>query len=184
MADQPDIVGDVAQVLRLGRIASVDRAAGTCTVAIGDPDGEGGEVITDSVPWAAVRAGRTTVWSPPSDGEQCALLAPGGDIAQAIALPGIFCAAFPAPGDPDREFVRFGDRAMIAYDAGAHALDIDLPGGGTVAIAAPGGISIQGNLTVEGEIEASGDVIAGEISLQRHTHGRVQAGGSNTGEPE
>lgn len=183
MADQPDIVGDVAQVLRLGRIASVDRAAGTCTVAIGDPDGESGDVITDSIPWAAAHAGRTTVWSPPVEGEQCILFAPGGDIAQAIALPGLFCEAFPAPGDPDREFIRFGDGAIISYDAGAHALEVELPAG-TVTIVAPAGVTIQGNLTVEGEIEASGDVMAGEISLQRHTHGRVQAGGSNTGEPE
>lgn len=184
MADQPDIVGDVAQVLRLGRVVSVDREAATCTVAVGDPDGESGDVITNAIPWIAGRAGSTTIWTPPVEGEQCLVFAAGGDIAQAVALPGIFCDAFPAPGDPDREFVRFGDGAMLSYDRAAHALTVDLPAGGHVTIVAPGGVTIQGNVTVNGTIEASGDVTAGEISLQTHTHNGVEPGGGSTGEPQ
>ncbi len=51
-----------------------------------------------------------------------------------------------------------------------------------------GGMSGQGGTgaaaQIEGEIHATGDVKAGNISLQEHTHNGVQSGGSNTGGPQ
>jgi len=183
MADSdPDTVGDVAQLLRLGRVVSVDRAAATCTVSVGDPDG--GEVTTDDIPWATLRTGETIIWAPPSIGEQVILVAPGGDIAQAVALPGVYCAAFPAPDNGSREFVRFKDGAEFGYDPATGEADVSLPGGGRLVITAPGGVAIEGDVEIEGELTATGDVRAGDISLQQHTHSGVQSGGSSTGAPE
>ena len=53
-----------------------------------------------------------------------------------------------------------------------------------------GTIVIKGKIVHEGDTEqtggqvASGDVVAGGISLQGHTHGGVKSGGDSTGAPE
>lgn len=189
MTDQPDIVGDPSQILREGRVISVDRAARTCIVAIGDPDSDAGEVETAGIPWLCARAGETIVWSPPGEGEAVLLLCPGGDIAQGVAAPGLYSTAFPAPGNGTREFVRFGDGAEMGYDPESSEADVTLPSGGRLIIVSDGGVriegdvSIEGNLTVEGAIDASDDVTGSGISLVSHTHGGVQAGGSDTQAP-
>lgn len=189
MADDRDTVGDVAQIVRVGRIASVDRDAALCRVALGDPDSDDGEVETDDIPWGGFRAGRMTVWSPPTVGEQILLIAPGGDIGQAVAVPGLYSTDFPAPGNGAREFMRFDDGAEFGYDPDTGAADITLPDGGTLTIKAVGGVSIEGdvaikgNVAVEGGITATEDIEAGDISLQKHKHSGVQAGGAQTGAP-
>lgn len=188
MADPPDTTGDVSQIVREGRIVSVDRASATCIVAIGDPDGEDGETVTDDIPWLAARAGGTIVWSPPSEGEAVLLIAPGGDIAQAVAVPGIYSTEFPAPGDGPREFIRFEDDAEFGYDPETGEADVTLPSGGKLRIVADGGVSIEGDLDVTGaitaiDIIATDDVTASGVSLTGHTHSGVQSGGSDTGPP-
>lgn len=189
MTDPSDHVGDVSQVLREGRVVSVDRDARTCVVAIGDPDSDGGEVETADIPWLVQRAGDTIVWSPPSEGEQGLLFCPGGDIAQGVFAPGLYSTDFPAPGNGAREFIRFGDDAEFGYDPEAGEADVTLPSGARLIIVADGGltitgdVSIEGNVTVQGAIEASDDVTGSGISLASHTHGNVQPGGGNTGGP-
>lgn len=189
MSEEPDHVGDIAQVLRAGRVVSVNRAAATCTVAVGDPDADDGETITGDIPWLT-RAGETIVWSPPSEGEQVLLLCPGGDIAQAVALPGLYSTDFPAPGNAAREFIRFEDGAEFGYDPESGEADVTLPSGGRLIIVADGGVTItgdvaiEGNVTVQGAVEASDDVTGSGISLAGHTHGGVQAGGASTGGPQ
>lgn len=46
------------------------------------------------------------------------------------------------------------------------------------------GIEVDGNLKVNGTITATGDIIAGEISLQHHTHPGVEPGSGVTGQPQ
>jgi phage baseplate assembly protein V len=180
MAEEPDFVGDPAQIVRLGRVMSVDLGAATCVVAMGDPDGEDGEVETGALPWLT-RAGETIVWAPPSEGEQVLVLAPGGDIAQAVAIPGVYSTAFPAPGNGARQFIRFEDGAEIGYDPESGEADVTLPGGGVLRIV--GDVTIDGDVAVTGRITASEDVEAAGVSLTGHTHSGVQAGGSDTGPP-
>lgn len=180
---EDDPQGQVGEMIRHGRIASVDLAAGRITVAMGDLE-------TGPVRWFTGGAGGTRVWTRPKEGEQVTLLAPDGDIEGAIAIRGHTCDAFPHIGDEARELVQFEDGAIIAYDPTSHALEATLPDGATVTIVAPGGVTIQGdvsitgNLQVDGEISATGDVTAGEISLQEHKHGSVQPGSAKTGAPE
>ena len=49
-----------------------------------------------------------------------------------------------------------------------------------------GGLNVSGGegATVDGSFSATGDVKAGEISLNSHVHSGVQSGGSNTGGPQ
>lgn len=181
--------------MRFGTVASVDLAKGRVVVKVGD-------VETADVRWLENRAGKTRTWSPPSEGEQVLLLCPSGEIAGGIALRGVSQEAFPFPGNSLRELIQFDDGAVLAYDPEAHKLDVTLPDGATIAVvstggvtidanagavtidASSGGVSIKGDVDVQGKITASGDVKAGNISLQQHKHGGVSAGGAKTSVPE
>ncbi|WP_370170974.1 phage baseplate assembly protein V [Sphingobium abikonense] len=179
----------VGEVLRLGTIASVDLANGTCTV-------ESGDIVTGDIPWIAQRAGGVRHWSPPSVGEQCLLLAPEGDLAAGLVIVGLYSDACPAPSSSaDISLIEYPDGAVIAYDHAAHSLTATLPAGGSVTIEAPGGVTIigetgivgdafiAGNLNVSGTIKATEDVVAGTVSLASHKHGQVQAGTAQSGAP-
>lgn len=173
---------DADELIRFGSVASVDLAAGRCTVSI-DEDGAEGDATTPPIRWIEQRAGATRTWSPPSVGEQVILLCPAGEIGSAVALRGIFSNANPAPGDSLTELVSFADGAVLSYDPEAHALAITLPADATLAIEASGGITITGDVTVDGTITASDDVIGGGKSLKTHKHAGVQSGSSQTGTP-
>lgn len=196
-----DIPADIATLIRFGTVTSVDLAQARCTVRYGDPDDdEPGETIP--VRWLTLRAGDTRTWSPPTVGEQVILLAPDGQIGNAVALPGIYQDAFTAPGDSTEEVIEFADGARIAYDPEASALTAILPDGATAEIEAPGGITLRGPVTIEGDVsiegdvaidgsasisqtlEANGDVMADGISLAGHRHGGVAAGSSTSAEPQ
>lgn len=43
--------------------------------------------------------------------------------------------------------------------------------------------TINGNLQINGTTTTTGDVVANGISVDSHTHGGVQSGGSNTAGP-
>lgn len=180
---QEDIPADYGRMIRIGRVASVDLTAGTCTLTFGDPDGDDGEVESAAVPWAAPRAGKTRIWLPPSVGEQVLFLCPEGELAGAVPLGALWSDDHPAPGNSTRALIAFDDGAEFAYDPDAHHADIKLPAGATLAIEADGGVTIKGDVTITGKLTVSDDVIGGGKSLKGHTHTGVQSGGSQTGAP-
>lgn len=169
---------DADDLVRIGRVKSVDHAAARCVVEIED----GAE--THDIRWLAPRMGATRVWSAPAVGEQVVLLCPAGELAGAVALGGLVSDSFPAPAATAMDLVRFSDGAILSYDPGTGQLAMTLPAGGTVAITAPGGVTITGDVDVTGTITATTDVVADGISLVSHTHSGVQSGGSSTGGPE
>lgn len=187
MASAEDIPLDVATLIRLATIASVDLAEARCTVKIGDEEGD--DSISPPIRWAAMRCGKTRIWSPPSIGEQGLLFCPDGEIENAIFVPGIVCDAFPPVGDSEIEIVEFEDGSRITHDATAHAFVIDLTAGATAKIIAPGGLTIDADVTINGDIDLQGkmtatdDVIADGKSLKSHKHSGVTAGGAQTGTP-
>lgn len=178
--DHEHLTGEVIQV---GTVASIDHAARTCTVQLGDLE-------TGDLPWVALLAGRVKLWCPPSAGEQCAVLCPEGDVDNGLVLPGIYSDAnSPSTSDPDLFQLEFPDGAVISYNHARHALTVTLPDGGTAALTAPGGVTIEGdvaikgNVSIEGKAEASEDVVGGGISLKSHKHIGVAAGSAQSGGP-
>lgn len=169
---------DPDQLVRIGRVKSVDVAAARCVVELAD----GAE--THDIRWLAPRMGETRAWLPPAVGEQVLLLCPAGELAGAVALGGIACTAFPPPTSTATPLIRFSDGAVLSYDPAAHALAFDLPGGATLSIVAPGGVTIEGDVDITGTLTASVDVEADGISLASHTHSGVQAGSASTGGPQ
>jgi phage baseplate assembly protein V len=162
--------------LRLGRVIEVDLAKALIRVAIG-------EIESGWIDWAALRAGDTLVWSPPSVGEQTLVVSPDGDLEGAFALGGLFSNLHPAPGNSLRELIKFKDGTVLAYDPVSHHLEVILCDGGKATITAPAGLTINGDVTLNGKLTASKDVIAAGISLKTHKHSGVQAGGAQSGAP-
>jgi phage baseplate assembly protein V len=186
---QEDIPADLASLIRIGTVLSVDLAEARCVVRFGDPD-DPAPAQTGPIRWLTPRAGLTRVWSPPSVGEQVLLVCPDGQIGAAVAIAGIVQDAFPPLGNSTAEMIEFADGAKIIYDPEVSALTAELPSGGTAEIIADGGITLRGDVTIEGNVSvsktltAAEDVIADGVSLKSHRHTGVQAGSGRSGPPE
>ncbi len=177
-------------LLRDGVVTEVAHQRHLCRV-------RSGEAHTDFIPWLERSAGELVTWAPPSVGEQVKLLCTDGDMANAVALRGLYCAEFPAPSsDPEVVLVQFKDGAVVAYNSASHALSAILPPGGSVTVQADGGVAITGpvtitgdtqitgQVTITGKAEASEDVVGGGVSLKQHKHGAVQPGNGASGPPQ
>lgn len=201
----------LANILRSGRVHSVDYANYRCRVQIGT-------LLTDPLPFIAQRAGEDTTWNPPSVGEGVIVLSPFGELNNGFVLTGVFTDQKP-PNTTDEFTVRteFEDGTSIAYDKASHSLLINAPSAGsslTVNIVGNATLNTTGNVLVEAEgnatvsagavarveagtqiqmvaptvaitgtVTVTGDVNAGGISLKTHKHGGVMGGSSQTGVP-
>ena len=173
-------LGDIA---RLGTVASLDSATARITVKVGD-------AITGPIPWLTrADAIGLSIWAPPGVGEQVLLICPEGEIAAAVALPGVYSTANPAPASDDAFSIHIAG-LLVRYDPLSAALDITLPAGGTFNLTAPGGASITGDLavtgdiTVTGAITATGNITGQGVSLKTHKHLGVAAGAAVSGVPQ
>lgn len=86
----------LANMIRTGRVEDVRVGSASsparCTVRLSE------DLATDYLPWFALAAGgdnQTRHWRTPAVGEPCLLLAPEGDLNQAVALPGIYSTDMP-----------------------------------------------------------------------------------------
>ena len=132
-------------------------------------DGESA-VRTGWLPWATWAAGHLRAWSPPAEGEQCLVLAPSGDLAQAIAVPAVFQqgGSFPAPSNnPKHTLLQWDDGGFIRYERDTHRMVLHAPC----------------VVRVDGDLMVTGDVFAGGVSLRRHRHTGVMPGGGTSAGP-
>lgn len=154
--------------VRLGVVTAFD--ASRCRVRV-RLAGDGDDAVRSGwLPWATWAAGHLRVWSPPAMGEQCLVLAPSGDLAQAVAVPALHQqrGAYPAPSDnPNHTLLQWDDGGYIRYERDTHRL----------IMSAPCVVRIEGDLLV------TGDVFAGDTSLRRHRHTGVVPGNGTSGRP-
>ena len=116
--------------VRLGVVAEADYTRARVRVRISGQAGADGEAVTGWLPWATWAAGHLRVWSPPTIGEQCLVLAPSGDLAQALAVPAVFqqAGAFPAPSNnPEHTILAWGDGGYIRYERDTHRMFMHAP---------------------------------------------------------
>lgn len=167
----------LSNMIRTGRVEQVRTGSATsparCRVRTG-------ELLTTWVPWVSQAAGgsqHSRHWRTPASGEPCVLLAPSGDLAQAVALPGLFSDEMPqgaASEDVERHdfsgtdfwehdrttsTLRFEIAAAIELKVGASVLRIT-PEGSTLATPAykvdspstefTGAVTVQKLLTFKG----------------------------------
>jgi len=210
-AQTVDFQRRVANIIRAGKVASVDLVNARCRVTIGDN-------LTAPLPFISTKAGDDRTWHPPEVGEQVVVLSPSGDLACGFVLGGIYTTAHPAPAtSAEVSRMIYKDGTVATYDRALHSLTLDLPtAGSSLAITVNGNATIHasGNALVEavgnatlsaggvGRIEAgtrldivapsvvvtstmtvSGDVTAGGKSLMNHVHSGVTRGGASTNAP-
>lgn len=206
-----DMQRRLANVVRVGVVASVDLPNARCRVTIGD-------LLTAPLPFITCKAGEDRTWHPPEVGEQVIVLAPSGELSAGFVLGGVYTTAYPAPStSPEVAKMLFKDGSSATYDRALHSLTLDLPtSGSSLSVTVNGNVTISatGNALVEADgnatvsagsvarIEAgsqiqmvapavsitstvtvSGDVTAGGISLKTHKHGGVQGGAGQTSTP-
>jgi phage baseplate assembly protein V len=188
----------IENLIRVGTIHEVNHDQKLCRVTSGG-------LTTGWLPWFSLRAGTTKDWDPPTQGEQCIILSPSGEVAAGVVLAGLYSNAFNAPSsNPDECLREYPDGARISYNHATGALNavgiktalveaatsimIDCP-----QVTFTGKVNIQDLLTYENGMvgyagentgaNITGDVTADGISLVHHLHTGVVAGGSNTGQP-
>ena len=194
----PDLERRLASVLRYGVVKELDEAKARVRV-------QAGKVVTGWIPWAALRAGPDSHWSPPEVGEQVIVAAPSGDLAQGVVVGSIYRDKHPAPGNKRTVSIQtWADGAAESYDRENHAYNLYLPEGGTVTVTVGGTswilndggatlvtpmtriigkVEIDGDLKVKGKLSAAGDIMGGAVSLQHHVHEGVSTGTDLSGEP-
>lgn len=117
----------IANVVQVGTIVSIDNATATARVKIGDLD-------SPPIPVMQLRSGSLKMHWMPSPGEQVTVLAPSGDMARAFVM-----GALPMTG------------GAIAPDAGSPTMDL---GGGTLRFI--GDLFVDGTITVTTDVIADG----------------------------
>lgn len=194
-----EILRRLENIVRAGTIAAVRHGKpARCRVRTGN-------LTTNWVPWLAQRAGgaRGRHWWPPAVGEQCLLIAPGGDLLNAVALPGIYSDAM-AQGSESEHACRtdweHGDH--MQYDGAERALRIVVGDasfemssslirmrvGSSTFKMAEGKASIQaggGTFIVDGRGVYGGPDVRDSmgIVLSRHAHTNVRPGDGMSGPP-
>lgn len=159
-------------LIRAGTIAELDPEKPRCRVKTGG-------LLTDWLPFFALRAGEDSDWDPPSVDEQCLVLSPSGNPAHGFVIFGLYSDRFPAPDNvPTRRRRRYRDGAVVDYDTATHTLSATLPDGGKANLIAPGGVHITGDVVIDGLVTVTQDVVAGEqkISLINHRTSGVLRG--------
>lgn len=178
-------------LIRRGTVAAVQLASpARLRVKVGDN-------TTAWLPWLALRAGGAKGgrhWSPPVVGEQAVVLCQGGDMAQGVALVGLYSDAMPQPSEqPECERMEWAEHNYLQWLRGAleimclESITLDVGQGQCRLHMTPtslqlnvGGASLS--MTAEG-ISTNVDIKAQGISLVKHVHGGVRSGDSNTGAP-
>lgn len=139
-----------------------------------------GELLTNWLPWFTLRAGKAVTWWPPTIGEQCMVLAPGGDLLNAVVLPSVYCDAHPQNSEsPTEHRATWANGDTLVHDSANGSLLIECQGSITLRV---GGTVLQ--LTPEGATITPDLVAAGHVSLVHHKHTQVKAGPDLTGAPQ
>ncbi len=175
----------IESIIRFGLIAEVDYAQAKARVKCG-------EILTDFIPFITMRSGTTKTWSPPTQGEQCVILAASGELTTACIITGLYTQNSPSHS-ADEHVIEFADGAKITYNQSSGALvvtgiktasitaanqiDIDCPtinikGNVNIdgSLSTTGTSTTKGNISTQGSVTASGDIKGGAISLQNHVH--------------
>lgn len=185
-----EIMRLITNLIRTGIIAEVDKVNWRCRVSTGN-------LTTNWINWLTLRAGETRTWWCPSVGEQVLLLAIGGDLDTAFALPAIYSEKFPPPSTATtRTVVRYADGGQFSYDSEQQTLKISgvknllIEGNDTLQmttrhlVMAAENIEITGDLAIKGSVkQESGSLQSNGITLDNHQHTGVKGGGEISGGP-
>ncbi|GJN53054.1 phage baseplate assembly protein V [Pseudomonas sp. 32.2.56] len=153
----------IENLIRFGTVAEVQVEPPRVRV-------KSGNITTAWRPWLNLRAGADREWDPPTVGEQVVLFSPSGNLAQGVALAGLFSDQIPANGDREGLHRRtYRDGAVIEYDSIAKHLRATLPG--TAEVIAEGDIDVTSNANISA-------VALGDINLNSGGNIQITAAGN------
>lgn len=154
-------------LIRVGRVSSVNPAACTARVAFEDRS----DVVSYELPTLVSGSLQAKEYWLPVPGEQVlCLFLPSGN-AQGFIVGSIYSEKNKPPvASATKRHITFPDGTKLEYDWNTSTLSINAAG----AI----------NIVASGNVNVIGDVIAEGISLKTHTHSDVMSGPSSTGPPE
>lgn len=167
-AQQPiEILRRLENLARLGVVAQVRVGKpARCRVRTG-------ELLTAWVPWMALRAGGAAKgrrWSAPAVGEQCLLIAPGGDLLNAIALPGLYSDAMPQGSDSETtDRTDWSETDHMEHDRATGTLTINIAQaitlivGGTRLHLTPSGTTLE---TPQLTVQSPQSTFTGKVTVQ------------------
>ena len=148
----------IANMIMIGTIVTVDEAAATASVQIG-------ELTTAKLPWLSGRMGSRKDWSAPVVGEQVLVVCHNGDPAQGIIVASLGSTANPQPSANPRIFKTvFADGAFVQIDLDTHEMSIGCAG--DLSVVADGDLDAdcQGSAAVRAAVAAR--VTAPSIQLK------------------
>jgi len=127
-------------------------------------------------------------------GEQCVVLAAGGDLAQGVVLLGAYSDHMDAPADAAGvEFKRWSATEFAEYREGRRTIHTEEAitlevGDGCSIVMATDSITLRvGGAVLQigpDQITSSVDIVAAGISAVRHVHGEVRSGIDRSGVPQ
>lgn len=152
-AESTDQSRRLNNVARYGTIAEADYTGETAGFPAIRVQLQDGEILSDWVPWFSPRAGKDRVWDPPEVGEVVMLLAPSGELANGVAIPGLFSDGNANGDRAGLQRRTYDDGTVIEYDREAHKLTIDatesdgqvLVKSQSVTVEASGAVTIKGS---------------------------------------
>lgn len=152
-AESTDHARRLSNVARYGTVAEADYTGATAGFPAIRVQLQDGEILSDWVPWFTPRAGKDRVWDPPEVGEVVMLLAPSGDLANGVAIPGLFSDGNANGDRAGLQRRTFDDGTVVEYDRQSHKLTIDATESDgevlvkvqTVNVEASGAVTIKGS---------------------------------------
>ena len=168
----------VAQSMRHAPVKQVNAAEGWVRLDFGDG------LLSPKIPYAQI-AGGLKVHAPPTVGQQMTMLAPGGDPAQAVALPMTWSNQNASPSDKgDENVITFG-QARIELRGSEIVVSI---GGFKLTMTASAATFEVGGVKHEisgGGVDTTGGAIThdGKHIDKSHVHGGILPGPSLTDVP-
>lgn len=134
----------LSNVVLLGQVAELDAQRARVRV-------KAGSILTGWLPFTAARAGPDRTWHAPEAGEQVVLVAPGGDLNQAVVVGSIYRSEHPAPADSiEVSRTVFKDGAVREYDRKKHHWRLAVPESGKIVLkAGPSRLELGNKIVLE-----------------------------------
>lgn len=133
---QNELTARLDQVVQYGVVEEVDHSRGRARVRTTPQDDQGNGRLSNWIPWSTGNSDSGNGnWNPLQIGAQVAMLAPSGDAAQALILPGVYSDGNPPPSKSEHEYVQsYEDGTTIKHNKDTSAYEMVVPAGGQLTI--------------------------------------------------
>ncbi len=112
----------LANIVKIGVIQETNHADKKLRVAMG-------ETQTAWLPWPAEIGNNFIRWRPLRVGQQVVLVAPSGELNQAVIVGQLYGGGVEAPADDETlDLIQFDDGTKLQYDSSAHCLTAEVGG--------------------------------------------------------